>query len=263
MSRLHIFVDGSWFFKVCQANGVLSRTTEDATRPFNVSFSKLNALLLSHACAQNPLCTELGDRYISTSIFALPPDFDDWPNRFPDITDHNIEVTRKNVTARQLVTDNAINDGGYKSDAVYHPPIRDYIIRKLIQRKYQEKQVDASVVALLVRSAITCPSDYHAVLTGDSDILPAIQVAYPQYSQNVFIATTHPDELRAEHRQTSFSLSNFNFAITPLYLQDHTAEILHGNNIYTCANCRKIFVKSSPISATGRPYCRSCTALRT
>ena len=36
--------------------------------------------------------------------------------------------------------------------------------------------MDTSVVALLVLYAITRPGDYHCVITGDSDILPAIKI---------------------------------------------------------------------------------------
>ena len=48
--------------------------------------------------------------------------------------------------------------------------------------RYQEKQVDTTVVALLVRDAIEHPDDCFALVAGDADILPAIQVAYPNYT---------------------------------------------------------------------------------
>ncbi|WP_027371060.1 NYN domain-containing protein [Desulfovermiculus halophilus] len=263
MSHLNIFIDGSWLFKVCQAGGVLSRTTEDDTRPFKLDFDKLNKLLLSHAQSASTECDSIGECFIATSIFALPDVFDDWPNRFDDITEQNIEITRKNVNARERMVRNAVDNAGYNESAVFRPPIRDYIIQQLMNRQYQEKQVDAAVVALLVRSAITRPDDYHVVLTGDSDILPAIKVAYPTYSENVFLATTHPDELKAEHRQTSFSLSNFSFALDPVYLQDVTEKIIQGMHSYKCANCSRVFVRSNPIPAGARPYCNPCYQQRT
>ncbi len=110
---------------------------------------------------------------------------------------------------------------GYRTDAVYRPPIRDYIIRKLADGKYQEKQVDTSVVAFLVRSAIARAEDHHVVITGDScDILPAVRVAYPEFTRNVFVATTHPDELNPSHRQTAFSLVDFEFQVPPFFMQN-------------------------------------------
>lgn len=152
---------------------------------------------------------------------------------------------------------------GYSEDAIYRPAIKPWMVEKLISKKYQEKQVDATVVALLVRSAITCPTDYHCVITGDSDILPAIRVAYPQYSKNVFVATTHPDELKAEHRQTAYSLSNFAFDIPALYFQDCLADIVAGEHVYSCAHCHAIFVRANPIPARSRPCCFACNQRRT
>lgn len=96
-------------------------------------------------------------------------------------------------------------------------PIREHIIRRLKERKYQEKQVDASVVALLVRSAITRGDDYHLVITGDADILPGMRVAYPEFTKNVLVCTTHPDELNKRHRQTAHALVEAEFKVPPFY----------------------------------------------
>lgn len=141
--------------------------------------------------------------------------------------------------------------------------MKGWILKRLREETYQEKQVDPTVVALLVRSAITQPDDFHVVITGDADMLPAIKVAYPKYSENVFIATTHPDELKAEHRQTSFSYSNLEFKIPPLYLQDNVASIMRGDHVYTCAHCHKAFARQKPIPMKARPCCKPCDARRT
>jgi hypothetical protein len=141
--------------------------------------------------------------------------------------------------------------------------MKGWILEKLRSKRYQEKQVDATVVALLVRSAITRPEDVHVVITGDADVLPAIKVAYPEYSKNVFIATTHPDELTAERRQTSFSLSNFDFEISPYYLQEHAEILMQGEHVYLCAHCNKVFSRPKPVPAKARPCCAPCHAKRT
>lgn len=261
MSRIHIFIDGSWLFKICGPEGVLSSKTDKPTKAFSLDFTKLNQSILSHAKKFDRDCSELGDLYYSTSIFDLPGDFDEWPNEYENITSSDIEVIKRNVHARSLVAANATY-AGYKGDAIYHPKMRGYIAEKLIYKKYQEKQVDASVVALLVRSAIVNPSDYHVVITGDSDILPAIRVAYPEYSKNVFIATSHPDELSASHRQTSFSFQDMAFTTPPYYFQEHVKEIIYGNNPYNCSRCNKVFTAHNPFPERRQPYCPSCLEQR-
>ena len=263
MSQLNIFIDGSWLFKACAAEKALAANTEWAEKAFQLDFDKLNAELLIHAKASMSECASLGERYISTSIFKLPDDFDAWPNEFPNITEANISQTKRGVAARQNLVNKAVA-AGYSDSAVYHPPIKGWILEKLQDRRggYQEKQVDATVVALLVRSAITRPDDVHVVITGDADILPAIKVAYPTYSKNVFIATTHPDELLAERRQTSFSLSNFEFEIDPYYLQDHVPAIMQGNHVYQCSHCHKAFARPHAIPSKARACCLPCNSKR-
>jgi len=262
VAQLNIFIDGSWLFKACAPERALAGQTEWSDKAFQLDFARLDENLLSHAHAAAPSCDRLGSRYLSTSIFSLPDNFDDWPNEYDGVTADDIARTRQGVLARERFVDSAVSVG-YSDRAVYRPRMKGWILEKLRSKRYQEKQVDATVVALLVRSAITGPDDVHVVITGDADVLPAIKVAYPEYSKNVFIATTHPDELLAERRQTAFSLSQFDFAIAPYYLQDHTAKILRGEHVYTCAHCHKVFARPKPIPAKARPCCFTCNAKRT
>ncbi len=262
MSQLNVFIDGSWLFKACGPERVLANRTEWPSQAFPLSFAKLDAALLAHIGGVQPHCNALGDRYLSTSIFTLPDDFDSWPDQFDQFTVDNVETTRKAVAAREAFA-RAATSAGYLADAIYRPRLKGYMLEKLIAKRYQEKQVDASVVALLVRSAITKPHDCHVVITGDADVLPAVKVAYPQYSKNVFIATTHPDELKAENRQTSYSLNNFDFEIPPFYLQDAAVAIIDRPHAYTCANCGKVFGRERAIPSRSRPYCIPCSRTRT
>lgn len=262
MSKLNVFIDGSWLFKACAPEKALAARTEWSEKTFPLDFARLDQALLAHARAATPACNLLGDRFISTSIFTLLDNFDAWPDEFDGVTADDISRTRQGVVARQRFVDSAIAVG-YSDRAVYRPKMKGWILENLRARRYQEKQVDATVVALLVRSAITGPDDVHVVITGDADVLPAIKGAYPEYSKNVFIATTHPDELIAERRQTSFSLSNFDFAIDPYYLQDHAEQIAKGEYVYTCAHCHKVFIRAKPIPTKARPCCHVCNAKRT
>jgi hypothetical protein len=261
MSTVNVFIDGSWLFKACAPEKALAGRMEWPQRIFPLDFAKLDSALLAHAQA-HARCDALGDRYICTSIFALPEDFDQWPNDFPDVTADDINRTRAGTVARNRFIESATM-AGYSDRAVYRPMMKGWILGKLRTGRYQEKQVDATVVALLVRSAITRPEDVHVVITGDADVLPAIKVAYPEYSRNVFIATTHPDELTAERRQTAFTLSNFDFEIPPYYLQDHAESLMSGEHVYLCAHCNRVFSRPRPIPFRARPCCSPCNARRT
>jgi uncharacterized LabA/DUF88 family protein len=262
MKQLHIFIDGSWLFRVCQPEGALASKTENSERGFSLNFDKLNRALLEHVKKSDPECSTLGDRYFITSIFKIPDNIDTWTVDNPDISTSAIEKVKRGAFIRGRIAENAMR-AGYKEDAIFRPRLKHFMIEKLASGKFQEKQVDASLVALLVRSAITKSNDYHLLITGDSDIIPAVKVAYPEYSKNVVIATTHPDELRAEHRQTSFSFNSVEFSLPPFYLQDHIKEIIHGDNVYECGECRVIFTRPNPFPANRRPYCSECNASRT
>ena len=262
MKHLHIFIDGTWLFRVCQPEGTLASKTENSDRSFSLNFDKLNRTLLTHVGQSDAECSTLGDLYFITSIFSIPDNIDTWPDDNPDISVSAIERVKKGAYARNRVAENAVR-AGYKEDAIFRPKLKHFMIEKIVTGKFQEKQVDASVVALLVRSAITKPNDYHLLITGDSDIIPAIKVAYPEYSRNVVIATTHPDELKAEHRQTSFTFNSVEFRLPPFYLQDHVKEIIHGDNVYECGECHVVFTRPSPIPTGRRPYCGECIAKRT
>ena len=262
MLKLHLFIDGSWLFRACGADKALAAATEWPDQAFRLDFDKLNQALLDHAAQAHPECRELGGLYLSTSVFALPENFSTWPEEYPEVNAQDVVALRKSVSARDIFAKRAVA-AGYSPDAIYHPKLKPWMVEKLRNRQFQEKQVDATVVALLVRSAILCPEDVHAVVTGDADILPALKLAYPQYSRNLFIATVHPDELLAERRQTSFSLQNFDFQIPPYYLQDHADRLLHGDFVSRCAHCHKAFARTRPMPPGRRPCCKPCNDKRT
>lgn len=262
MSQLNIFIDGSWLFKVCGPGHVLAAKAENPDYGVRLDFGRLDQTLLAHVRAHDPACDELGVRFLATSVFSLPNDLEAWPDNNHDILPDHVEQTRRSIFARNRFVQSAL-DADYSADAVLRPNLRPWILRRLIQGTYQEKQVDTTVVALLVRYAITQPNDCHCIITGDADLLPAVRVAYPEYTENVFVATTHPDELRAEHRHTAFSFANFEFRVAPFYFQDHLAEIIAGDFVYTCAHCHHVFVRQRPIPGGARPCCAPCNLQRT
>ncbi len=229
--------------------------------------------MLKHISTQHSECTELGNLYFVTSLFNIPADFDSWVGKkivHPyggqsiEVKQHNIDATKRNITARTAFADAAIA-AGYDSSCIFHIDLQEWMLLNLLhpELRYQEKQVDTTVVALLVRDAIEHPEDCFALVAGDADILPAIQVAYPNYTQNVFPVLTSPNERDGRNRQTSFKYSQYNFQINTLVLQSHVGDIMAGN-VYQCTECHKYFTTLNPIdpqkiaSGTILPRCKNC-----
>jgi len=267
MACVHIFIDGSWLYKVCGTKGVLAKQLVEP-KQFRLDFGKLKETILKHVSQQFSGCTAIGGCYNVTSIFNLPSDFDTWVGRSVKtaeglrfIQQRNIEITRSNVQDREAFSKNAV-DAGFNSPTLPRVDLKDYMLPKLDDKRYQEKQVDTTVVAMLVKYAITKPSEYFAIIAGDADILPAIQIAYPEFTKNVCLVTTHPDELEASHRQTAFSYTQFQFDIKPLYLQQHVSDIMAGDHVYQCVDCKKLFSLKTPITAARQPHCPRCIKRR-
>ena len=78
----------------------MANATDHPDRRFPLDFGKLNGALLEHVNGAGAACEEVGDCFISTSIFSLPSDFDDWRNQYDDITAESIEKVRRAVAAR-------------------------------------------------------------------------------------------------------------------------------------------------------------------
>ncbi len=243
------------FFKVVEG-GVFERFIY-SKKYFKIDFERFNSLLLKHIQKSRPNCTEIGRCYFVTSLFDLPNDFDNWIGKNINnpyggqsviISQNNIDKTKENVVKRQEFAESALKMG-YDPDCVFHVQLREWMLLSLLhsELRYQEKQVDTTVVALLVRDAIENPNDCFALVAGDADILPAIRVAYPNYTTNVFPVLTSPDELNDKNRQTSFKYSEYQFDIPTLVLQNYVGEIMSGN-VYQCTECHNYFTTRNPIN---------------
>jgi len=240
----------------------LSSKTENPDSPFPFNFEKFKKRLKEYINVYDSACGEFGELVFSTSIFDLPDNFDSWHLDNPGIREVDIEKVKRNVFARTQFSGKALA-AGFDDKGIHRPVIKPYMVKGLAKGKYREKMVDSTVVALMVKSAITKPDDYHVVVTGDADIIPAISVAFPSYTERVVLATSHPDELKSENRQTSYDLSNFEFSISPFYFQDHLDGVIDGKHVYKCVNCPNVFVRSSTIAKGSRPYCKICARKRT
>ncbi len=264
MGKLHVFIDGSWLIKVCAPNGILAERF-CVPNQFKLDFSKLKDVIYRHIASTQPDCTEIGDCYFITSIFDIPANMNTWIGRTVNtrtITQDQLDKTTRNVRMREDYANRA-NTAGFDPQGIIRVTLKDWMIQKLADKKYQEKQVDTTVVALLVKYAITKPNDFFVIVAGDSDILPAISIAYPEFTQRICWVANHPDQLNAAHRQTSFSYFQYSYNIPPLYLHDCVDKISEGVNIYTCPNCHKVFISPTPFAQHSRTFCPTCSRQRT
>lgn len=255
MSKLNIFVDGSWLFKVCKSGSALAKGTANPSYPFPFDFSGFVSAAVDHVkekTGNNKVSP--GKLIFSTSIFDLPEDFDDWPNKIPEILPEKIELTRRLVHAKETFLQKAMT-ASFSDEAVFHVKMKPWIMTALDNGSYQEKQVDTTLVALLVKSAFDSPNDYHAIVSGDADMLPALRVAYPDYTNNVLIITTHPDELDAEHKHSSYSYLEYKCEIEPFYFQLNLEKVMEGNHKYRCQECGKLFATQNPVPTGRLPRC--------
>jgi hypothetical protein len=261
MSRMNVFIDGSWLFNACRANRALASRTEYPDNNFALDFGKLNAALLEHVKSESKVDSLiLGDLVLSTSIFQVPAESKSWPEEFPEkCTAEGLERVKGGVFAREKYVNSALSKG-YSDTAIFRPRLKPYIVRSLGDGNYQEKQVDATIVALVVKYAITRPDDYHILISGDKDMLPAIEVACPEFTVNVSVATTHPDGFTPEQSQSAYSLFNYNFAIRPFILDEpaNAMKLLGFPHVYECSACRKFFGRPRPTPVGKRPICSPC-----
>jgi hypothetical protein len=116
MSKLHVFIDGTWLFKI--VDGSVFDRFIDRPEFLQIDFNKLNNLMLNHIIRFRPDCNQIGDCYFVTSIFDLPDDFDTWvgktinsPYGEKSITvyQNNIDETKRRIEDRAEFAQYAID----------------------------------------------------------------------------------------------------------------------------------------------------------
>jgi len=221
---------------------------------FRLDFTKLAAEVGKFLEMKSPTAAmKPGKLYFYTAIFQV----DEPPS--PDLGD--ISFIMKSIYARQYFIKEA-EAGGFDCSGVNWVPLRKHIAEKLRDHQYQEKMVDTSVVARLVEQAIRHPRRMHVLITGDRDMLPALRTVCPKYTKSIALATTHPDQYDRFNSQSSFALSAFDFVSEPMYLERHVEQLVAGEDVYTCANCRKVFVATSKLGIRENPVCDQCKSQR-
>ncbi|MGE3675300.1 MAG: hypothetical protein AB7K71_36865, partial [Polyangiaceae bacterium] len=137
--NFNMYVDGSWLFKQCGAEGLLSSRTEYPSNRFRLDFSRLLDVVGEQLSARlNGEAIERGELYYYTALFSIPEEIDeDWP----DTT-----VITRSTNARQRFVDEALA-AGFLDCGIFKVPLRRWMVEKLAQQRYQEKMVDTSLVA--------------------------------------------------------------------------------------------------------------------
>jgi hypothetical protein len=246
------YVDGSWLFRQCGPNGLLASLMEYPDNAFRLDFERLLDTFAKHLSQSlGGEEVEPGELFFYTAIFKIPAD--------PDPEWGDISFIVNNSYARRQFADAAVA-AGFHDEGIFDVPLRGWIVEKMRDRRYQEKMVDTSVVARIVEQAIRDPERLHVLVSGDTDMLPAISTVVPEYTQTIVLATTHPDQYNPLDAQSSFRLNAFDFRVPPLYLERHAMELTQGEYVYRCSNpsCQRVFARHAPIPARANPTCKPC-----
>jgi hypothetical protein len=255
--RFNVYIDGSWLFSQCGPGRILANRMEFPENPFRLDFAKLLDLLSFELDArvpellEDPEPVERGSLFFYTAIFVVPEEPDpDWPD---------VSAIRARSAARRHFAESAV-EAGFSDEGIFRVPLRAWIIDRLADRRYQEKMVDTSLVARLVEQAVSDAELLHVVISGDLDMLPAIQTVVPRYTETVVLATTHPDQYVRAEAQSSYRLNQFSFRLAPIYVEQSIDRIVQGDYVYRCSNptCNRVFVRPKPIPKGKNPVCKPC-----
>lgn len=248
MNRCHIYIDGTWLFKQC--GGILAQKTFN--KNFFLDLGKLNqtvSRILSNIGSAQTLT--LGGLWYYTSIFRNIPDYDKNGN--------SLAQMKQTSLAKDHVVDSA-KKAGYDTSGAFDVPLQHWMPKRVREKTYQEKMVDTALVARMVQSCLEFSNDYHVLVSGDLDMMPAVSLVVPNYLEKVVLLTTHPDQWDPNMQQTSRKLNDFHFKLGPFYLEDYAVEIMMGEYTYKCSNpgCNKLFSLPRPIPNGQRPFCIDC-----
>ena len=215
MTTVHVYIDGSWLYKLCQKSnntdiesGAFVRA-KNLNCHFQIDFEKLSNTLseiMRKKCGDE---INLFRKIIVTSVFKVgEKKFNDYCNKEEiinairntpfrgkfDLSDEEVERIANSIISRRTFAGNAVkydynkNDNGF----IFESILNEQRLRSYINSTYTEKMVDTALVASLVKGAIINKYDYHCLVAGDADMISALKVAYPDYHKNIFLATVDP-----------------------------------------------------------------------
>jgi len=258
-AKLDIVIDGS---RWARARLVPTSTVAQENHDIGVNFKALDALLLKHLSEHAGTRVELGERHLVASIFVPPLDFEAWSDTDRALFERR--HTKQNIEVRNRFVKTAL-DAGYSGDAVYRIPLRKWMLRS---STLHEDHVAITVSALLAASITRSPDDYLCVVTDNTDILAAVQVASPQSLERLFIAAIRREVLFGENRRTLVSTTEFDFRIPPFFLADHISIVVRegnvvlGSYVYECTRCHEKLTRHRPLPAKAPQLCASCSFKR-
>jgi hypothetical protein len=248
--RFNVYVDGSWLFHQCSRQGILADHTVTPEANFPLDFTKLVATIGEHFTpATEAAKLKPGELHYFTSLVDL--------SALRGATPVVPEWIERNVAARRSVLERA-HAAGFDPTGTFAVPVSESVLARLIAGTYHEKQVDVALAVRLVERAIAKPQRLHVLVTGDLDMLPALQTISPTYTTSLALVTTHPDQFQRDRGQSSFQLNGFDFVAEPLYLEQVVNRIVEGEYVYTCAKCTKVFVRDTAVAALRSPWCTGC-----
>lgn len=254
MSKLHVYIDGTWLYNQCGRERTLTQYVESDY--FFVDFAKLNAKLVKYIQEQSGVIVQPGGGlWYYTSIIRNIPD--------NDFDGNSLERLKKSSYAKEQTVKTA-QSAGYDVSGVFEVPFQHWMPKQIGAGLFQEKMVDTSLVARMVLSSVQNPDDFHILVSGDLDMMPAISLVVPKYLERVILFTTNPNQWDPNMQQTSKRLTDYDFSYGPLYFDDVIKDIVLGKYVYTCDHptCSVVLTRQKPIPTGDRPYCRVHFAAR-
>ncbi|BCG56761.1 hypothetical protein [Paenibacillus sp. URB8-2] len=247
MSKIHIYIDGTWLFNQCGRDRTLSQYVESEN--FYIDFIRLDQAIKDKIELLSGTKVESGGgRWYYTSIIKGIPE--------NDVDGSSLEWMRNRSHAIEQTVKSA-EIAGYDITGAFEVPFKFWMPKQIQSKLFQEKMVDTSVVARMVLSSTQYQDDFHVLISGDLDMMPAISLVVPEYLDKVVLCCTDPAQWDPNLQQTSKRLTDYSFQYGPIYMDEMVGEIMQGH-VYQCQHpkCGIFFSRSRPIPKSQKSYCR-------
>lgn len=240
MSKCHVYIDGSWLYKQCSGKGVLGKRT--VYGKIFLDYRKLIELIVNEVGKATGESVSAGEElhYFTSVIKDIPAS----SNIKIEGEDYSLEQIRsRSKTALETMT--KVVQGGV-TVTNFEIGFRPWMAKAIAEGSYQEKMVDTAIVAKFVINSLKeeYSSDYHAILSGDLDMLAAFEEVLMEVdpSLKILLVTIDPVQWDQKDSQVSKDLAQFeHFAIPSILLDRFIPEIMQGDNVLQCQGCSKYF----------------------
>lgn len=138
--------------------------------------------------------------------------------------DPEVVKLRQLVHSREKFAERAVM-AGFKSEGILRRQYKPWMPESIKRKEYQEKKADTSLVARVVEQGIRRQNQVvHIVVSGDSDMLPAVEMVIPGYSKHVIWVMNDPTSYAPELAQSSSTVSA---GYGCVYLDRNVARLKH------------------------------------